>query len=137
LSLSVITGVIKANIPARIAFQVASRTAFREAYRRAAPLILEPLMKISVEGPGEFQGAVFRSLMARRGMIIGSMEDEASPGSTRKRLWPRCSATPPTLLRDPGKAEFTMEFLKHGRVPPHIAELLTEQHLEKQRAAQK
>ena len=32
-----------------------------------------------------------------------------------------------------GKAEFTMEFLKYGRVPPHVAELLTEQHLDRQR----
>jgi elongation factor G len=34
-----------------------------------------------------------------------------------------------------GKAEFTMEFLKYGRVPPHVAQLLTEQHLEEQRKA--
>mgnify|MGYP001408537638 CR=1 FL=1 len=111
-----------------MAFQAAARKAFREAYRRAGPQILEPLMKVSVEGPGEFQGTIYRSLMQRRGTIIGSMEDEG---------FARIDAEVPlsemfgysTDLRSAtqGKAEFTMEFARYTPVPREVSEkLLTE-----------
>ena len=108
-----------------IAFQVAARFAFRDAYRKAAPQILEPLMKVSVEGPGEFQGTIYRSLMQRRGTIIGSMEDEG---------FARIDAEVPlaemfgysTDLRSAtqGKAEFTMEFARYAPVPREVSEEL-------------
>jgi elongation factor G len=44
-----------------IAFQEAARGAWREAYLKAGPLILEPLMKVAVEGPSAFQGGVWGS----------------------------------------------------------------------------
>jgi len=45
-----------------IAFQSAAIGAFREAYNKAKPCILEPIMKVSVEGPTEFQGNIFGSI---------------------------------------------------------------------------
>jgi elongation factor G len=117
-----------------IAFQTAAQGAFRQVYMKARPQILEPIMKVSVEGPTEFAGNVFATISQRRGTIVSSVEDG---------LFSRVDAEVPlsemfgysTVLRSltQGKAEYTMEFLKYGRVPPHIAELLTEQHLEKQR----
>lgn len=108
-----------------IAFQTAARFGFREAYRKAAPQILEPLMKVSVEGPGEYQGTVFRSLMQRRGTIIGSMEGDG---------FVRIEAEVPlaemfgysTDLRSltQGKAEFTMEFARYAPVPREVSEEL-------------
>jgi elongation factor G len=108
-----------------MAFQIAARAAFRDAYKRAAPLILEPLMRVSVEGPAEFQGAVFRTLMARRGVIIGSMEDgglarvdaEAPLGEMFGYSTELRSATQ-------GKAEFTMEFARYAPVPRDVVETL-------------
>ena len=44
------------------AFQTAGLGAFREAYKKAKPIILEPIMKVSVEGPTEFQGNIFGTL---------------------------------------------------------------------------
>ena len=44
-----------------IAFQLAAIGAFREAYEKAKPVILEPIMKVVVEGPTEFQGNIFAS----------------------------------------------------------------------------
>ena len=117
-----------------IAFQTAAQGAFRQAYAKAKPQILEPVMKVSVEGPTEFAGNVFATISQRRGVIVSSVEDGT---------YSRVDAEVPlgemfgysTVLRSltQGKAEFTMEFLKYGRVPPHIAEMLTEQHLEAER----
>ena len=117
-----------------IAFQTAAQGAFRQVYMKAKPQILEPIMKVSVEGPSEFAGNVFATISQRRGIIVSSVEDG---------LFARVDAEVPlsemfgysSVLRSltQGKAEFTMEFLKYGKVPPHVAELLTEQYLEKQR----
>jgi len=117
-----------------IAFQMAAQGAFRQVYAMAKPQILEPVMKVSVEGPTEFAGSVFATISQRRGTIVSSVEDGT---------FSRVDAEVPLsemfgysmVLRSltQGKAEFTMEFLKYGRVPPYIAELLTEQHLEKKK----
>ncbi|MFU8819872.1 MAG: elongation factor G, partial [Desulfurivibrio sp.] len=59
-----------------VAFQLASIGAFREGYLKAKPVILEPIMKVAAEGPTEFQGSIMGSLNQRRGMIIGTTEEE-------------------------------------------------------------
>ncbi|MFA6366384.1 MAG: elongation factor G [Candidatus Hydrogenedentales bacterium] len=117
-----------------IAFQLAAIGAFREAYEKAKPAILEPIMKVSVEGPNEFQGNIFASLNQRRGIITASTEDG---------LFCRVEAEVPlaemfgysTVIRSltQGKAEFTMEFEKYGKVPTSISEKLREDYLEKRR----
>jgi elongation factor G len=111
-----------------IAFQAAARGAFREVYHRARPRILEPLMKVSVEGPIEFQGAFVRTIMQRRGMIVGTTEAEG---------FARVDADVPlsemfgyaTDLRSSsqGKAEFTMEFNRYVPVPVEISKELVNQ----------
>ncbi len=108
-----------------IAFQAAAQGAFWQAYAKAKPYALEPVMKLSVEGPAEFVGNVFASINQRRGIIVSSVEDG---------LFARVDAEVPlsemfgysTVLRSlsQGKAEFTMEFLKYARVPAQVAEEL-------------
>jgi len=108
-----------------LAFQAAAQAAFRQAYAKAKPYALEPVMKLSVEGPAEFVGNVFASINQRRGIIVSSVEDG---------LFARVDAEVPlsemfgysTVLRSltQGKAEFTMEFLKYARVPAQVAEEL-------------
>src|SRR6185436_16813809 len=108
-----------------IAFQEAARGAWRETYLKAGPQILEPLMKVAVEGPSEFQGGVVGILMQRRGIIIGTTESEG---------FCRIEAEVPlaemfgysTILRSAtqGKAEFTMEFSRYAPVPLAIGEEL-------------
>jgi len=117
-----------------MAFQAAAQGAFREVYRKAKPQILEPIMKVSVEGPSEFAGNIFASINQRRGIIVSSVEDG---------IFARVDAEVPlsemfgysTTLRSltQGKAEFTMEFLKYGRVPAAKAEELVAQYEEKRR----
>jgi elongation factor G len=120
-----------------IAFQLAAIGAFREAYGKAKPCILEPIMKVSVEGPTEFQGNIFASINQRRGLILSSSED----GS-----FSRVEAEVPlsgmfgysTTLRSltQGKAEFTMEFEKYGKVPSGISETLVKGYEEKRKKEQ-
>jgi elongation factor G len=108
-----------------IAFQAAAIGAFREAYGKARPVILEPIMKVTVEGPTEFQGNIFASINQRRGIILSSVEDGH---------FSRVEAEVPlsemfgysTTLRSltQGKAEFTMEFEKYAKVPQGISETL-------------
>ena len=120
-----------------IAFQLAAIGAFREVYEKAKPVILEPIMKVEIEGPTEFQGNFFASVNQRRGIIAASSEDG---------LFCKVEAEVPlsemfgfsTVIRSlsQGKAEFTMEFLKYGRVPTAIAEQLRKDYLDKRRAEQ-
>ena len=120
-----------------IAFQQAAIGAFREAYMKAKPIILEPIMKVSIEGPTEFQGNIFAVINQRRGVIISSTED----GN-----FSRVDAEVPlsemfgfsTVLRSltQGKAEFSMEFEKYGKVPSSISETLTKEYEEKRKKSQ-
>ena len=121
-----------------LAFQQAAIGAFREAYLKANPCILEPIMKVVVEGPSEFQGNIFASINQRRGIISSSTEDGTSS---------RVEAEVPlsemfgysTVLRSltQGKAEFTMEFEKYSRAPLSISEELIKNFAEKKKKEHK
>jgi len=120
------------------AFQTAALGAFREAYKKAKPVILEPIMKVSVEGPTEFQGNIFGTLNQRRGMIVASNEEgNYSVVEAEVPLSEMFGYS--TVLRSStqGKAEFTMEFAKYGRVPSSVTEDLIKKYEEEKRAQQK
>ena len=115
-----------------MAFQSAAIGAFRQAYPKAAPEILEPVMKVTVEGPSEFQGNVFGSLNQRRGVIVSSVEDGNNSQVEAEVPLSEMFGYSTTLRSlTQGKAEFTMEFLKYGRVPKNIAEELIKKYQEK------
>jgi elongation factor G len=106
-----------------MAFQAAARGAFREAYLRAKPVIHEPIMKVVVETPPEFQGPVMGLLNQRRGMIIGS-QDEGVMCVIEAQVPLAEMFGFSTVLRSStqGKAQFTMEFALYKQVPQSIAE---------------
>ena len=107
------------------AFQIAAIGAFREAYEKAKPAILEPIMKVSIEGPTEFQGNMFGLINQRRGVIVDSTdENNMSVVNAEVPLSEMFGFS--TILRSStqGKAEFSMEFLKYGKVPNNVAEEL-------------
>jgi len=108
-----------------MAFRAAAIGAFIEGYRRAKPTILEPVMKVVVETPPEFQGAVMSSLNQRRGMIVGS-QDQGTYCSIESRVPLAEMFGYSTVLRSStqGKAQFTMEFDSYRPVPVSIAEEL-------------
>jgi elongation factor G len=117
-----------------IAFQLGAIGGFWQAFERAKPEILEPIMKVAVEGPTEFQGNILGSVNQRRGIIIATTEESN---------FTRVEAEVPlsemfgysTVLRSltQGKAEFTMEFLKYGKVPNSISEQLKKEFEERKK----
>jgi elongation factor G len=121
-----------------MAFQAAAIGAFRQVYRKAKPHILEPIMKVVVEGPTEYQGSMFGSLNQRRGIILSSSENGAM--STVEAEVPLSEMFGySTVIRSltQGKAEFSMEFLKYGKVPQSVAEELIQEYQKKKTAQKK
>ena len=117
------------------AFQEAARGAWRATYEKAKPRILEPVMKVVVEGPSEHAGNVLQTIMQRRGIINGSQEEE---GMTRTEAEVPLAEMfgYATVLRSAtqGKAEFTMEFSRYMLTPSTVEEELIEKVREKDAA---
>ena len=121
-----------------MAFKAAARGCVREFYGQGAPIVLEPLMLVSVEGPTEYQGDILGTVMKRRGIVIGTTEDEG---------FVRIDAHVPlaemfgyaTVLRSgtQGKAEYTMEFARYSPAPTEITAQLVEEFAEKRAAGNK
>jgi elongation factor G len=121
-----------------LAFQQAAIGAFREAFPKAHPVLLEPVMRVVVETPSEFQGAVLGTLNQRRGLIVSTSEDGVF--STIEAEVPLADMFGySTALRSntQGKAEFTMEFLKYNAVPKSIAEEIIKKQRDEQKSARK
>ena len=118
-----------------IAFQTAAIGAFREGYSKAKPVILEPIMKVQLAGPAEFQGNMFGLINQRRGVIIDS-SDEAGNSTVNAEVPLSEMFGFSTILRSStqGKAEFTMEFEKYGKVPNAVADELIKAYAEKRKA---
>ena len=120
------------------AFQAAARGAFRAFYDKAKPVVLEPIMRVSVEGPTEYQGDMMGTIMKRRGVIQGTTEESG---------FVRIDADVPlaemfgyaTVIRSgtQGKAEFTMEFNRYGVAPAEVNENLRKAWIEKRASATK
>ena len=111
-----------------MAFQAAARGAFREGYLKAKPVVHEPIMKVVVESPTEFQGAVMGLLNQRRGMIVGA-QDEGVMTVVESQVPLAEMFGFSTVLRSAtqGKAQFTMEFALYRQVPQSIAEQIAEE----------
>jgi elongation factor G len=117
-----------------MAFRIAAMAAIRESYMAAAPTILEPIMKVEVQAPEEFQGSVIGQLNQRRGVILDTSTNEG---------YVVVSANVPfsemfgysTDLRSitQGKGEFTMEFAKYEPAPRNVQEELIKKY-QKERA---
>ncbi|MDP6178736.1 MAG: elongation factor G, partial [Desulfatiglandales bacterium] len=115
-----------------MAFTQAAVGAFKQAYLKAKPVILEPVMKVSVECPSEFLGNVMSSINQRRGLIMSSAEDGVF--TTVEAEVPLAEMFGyATTLRSmtQGQAEFSMEVLRYSKVPDTVAEELKSKSLER------
>jgi len=119
-----------------MAFQAAARGAFREGYMKAKPVIQEPIMKVVVETPTEFQGAVMGLLNQRRGMILGAQDEGAMTVVESQAPLAEMFGFS-TVLRSStqGKAQFTMEFDHYKVVPQSIAEKIAEEAVARKKSS--
>jgi len=108
-----------------MAFRTAARAAFIEAYGKARPVVHEPIMKVVIESPTQFQGSAMGSLHQRRGLIVGS-QDEGAFCIIEAQVPLSEMFGYSTILRSltQGQAQFTMEFFTYKQVPQSIAEEL-------------
>ncbi len=121
-------GAFHAVDSSEIAFIAAAKGAFREAYAKAAPVIHEPIMKVVIETPTEYQGSVMGLLNQRRGIIVGA-QDEGAMSVVESQVPLAEMVGFSTILRSAtqGKAQFTMEFAAYRQVPASIAEKILEE----------
>jgi elongation factor G len=121
-----------------MAFKIASMAALREFYPKAAPTALEPIMKLQVTAPEEFQGNIMGQVNQRRGMIQGTTTIEGSVTvDSEVPLTEMFGYSTDLRSATQGKGEFTMEFSRYAPVPRGIQEELAKKYQEKRAAEQK
>jgi elongation factor G len=105
------------------AFKMAASIAFKDGMRKANPVLLEPMMAVEVETPGDFMGNVVGDLSSRRGMIQG-MEDLPGVKVIRAEVPLAEMFGYSTTLRSltQGRATYTMEFKHYAEAPRNVAE---------------
>jgi elongation factor G len=122
-----------------MAFRTAARDAFIEAFKKSKPCLLEPIMTVEIEMPGEFQGPVVGDLNSRRGIILAT-EARNSHTVVRAEVPLANMFGYATVIRGMtrGTGTFSMEMSRYARVPAKISELILEQHRqENEQAARK
>lgn len=109
------------------AFKIAGSLAFKEAMRRAKPIILEPIMKVTVIMPESFMGDIVGDLNAKRG-IIKEMTDRGEGNARVKEVTAEVPLASmfgyATQMRSmsQGRASYSMEFAHYAEVPRNVAE---------------
>ncbi|MBL8912961.1 MAG: elongation factor G [Archangium sp.] len=117
------------------AFKMAAIMAFREGYDRAKPVVMEPVMKVEVLAPAEFQGSVVGQVNQRRGMIVETSTAEGQVTVVAEvPLNTMFGYSTDLRSATQGKAEFTMEFAKYSPVPRNEQDAMMKAFKDKQAA---
>jgi len=106
-----------------MSFKMAGRLAFRKAMESARPCLLEPVMKVEIEAPDEFAGALMGDLNGRRGRVQG-METRGRTTIINAEVPMAEMLTYGTILTSmtQGKGSYRMEMNHYDIVPPLVAE---------------
>ncbi|HEY2513835.1 MAG TPA: elongation factor G [Polyangiaceae bacterium] len=119
-----------------MAFKTAALMGFREAYAVAAPTILEPIMKVEVDVPPEFQGSVVGQINQRRGVILETVAGDTVSVTAEVPLNTMFGYSTDLRSATQGKGTFTMEFAKYAIVPKQEQEEMAKKYREKLAAEQ-
>ncbi len=110
-----------------MAFKIAGSKCLHEGVKKAAPVLLEPIMKVEVSTPEDYMGDVMGDLNRRRG-IIQSMDDLPTGKSIRAEvpLSEMFGYATDVRSMSQGRASYSMEFLKYTASPQNITEQVME-----------
>jgi elongation factor G len=117
-----------------MAFRIGAVDAFRQAFQRARPCLQEPIMKVEVAPPAQYQGPIVGDLNSRRGIILES--ENVNHHCVILAEVPLANLFGyATVLRSmsKGMATFTMEMARYARVPQRLAEEIIAQRREEKR----
>ncbi|MBX3186505.1 MAG: elongation factor G [Labilithrix sp.] len=114
-----------------MAFKTAAIMGFREAYAKAGPTILEPVMKVEIDAPTEFQGSVVGQVNQRRGMILETTAGDTVSIVAEVPLNEMFGYSTDLRSATQGKGTFTMEFSRYAIVPRQEQEEMTKKYREK------
>lgn len=106
-----------------ISFEIAGRNAFKDAFQKARPVLLEPLMNVTIAVPAHFMGAITGDLNGRRGRVMGM--DTVGDQALIKAIVPLKELQQySTQLRSvtAGEGTFSMEFDHYDTVPGPLQE---------------
>jgi len=110
-----------------LAFKLAGAMAFKEAMAEADPVLLEPIVKLTISCPDDVVGDVIGDLNSRRGRPLG-MEAKGSMTEVRAEV-PMAEVldfAPDLRSISGGRADYTMEFERYEEVPGHLAAKVVE-----------
>ena len=106
-----------------MAFKIAGSMAFKEAMKKADPVLLEPIMKVTVIVPEEYMGDVIGDLNSRRGMIQGmEAENGAQRINSMVPLSEMFGYATDMRSKTQGRGQYVMEPSHYAEVPKNIAE---------------
>lgn len=115
-----------------MAFKICAMTLIRENYAKAKPVVLEPIMKLEVSVPDEFQGAAVGIVNQRRGMILSTGSDNAyTTIVSESPLAAMFGFSTDLRSCTQGKGEFSMEFLKYAQAPRLVQDELIKKYQQK------
>ena len=119
-----------------MAFKTAALMGFREAYANANPTILEPIMKVEIDAPTEFQGSVTGQVNQRRGVILETVGGDSVSITCEVPLNAMFGYSTDLRSATQGKGTFTMEFARYAIVPKQEQEEMAKKYREKVAAEQ-
>lgn len=115
------------------AFQTCARDCFRETFKRTKPALLEPIMKLEIECPDQFQGSIVGDVTSRRGIILGTdMRDRAAVITAEIPLAETFGYATDLRSMTQGQGVFTMEFQCYRKTPAAIQEQVIEEKKQQQ-----
>jgi elongation factor G len=114
-----------------LAFKTAALMGFREAYAKSAPIVLEPIMKVEIDAPSEFQGAVVGQVNQRRGVILETVGGDTVSVTAEVPLNTMFGYSTDLRSATQGKGTFTMEFAKYAMLPKQEQEEMVKKYREK------
>jgi len=110
-----------------MAFKVAGSIAYKKACEEAQPVLLEPIMNVTITTPEDYMGDIMGDLNGRRGKVLGM--DNAGKNQVIKANVPMAeflTYAPDLRSMTGGRGTYTMEFSHYDEVPTHIAEKIVE-----------